>query len=141
MIFDKQTLMSDQQAITATAGSMNQIDLTPRGSSLYSMVRDIGPGRPIPIAVQVTENFNNLTSLQVSLETDEDVAFGSPQVVRQTQAIPLASLVAGYKFLIDWVPRGTNERYMRIKYTVVGTAPTAGKVTAGITLAEAQTNG
>jgi hypothetical protein len=28
-----------------------------------------------------------------------------------------------------------NERYMRIKYTVVGTAPTQGKITAGFVAA------
>lgn len=138
MIFDKQTLMSDQQAITATAGSTNQIDLSPRGSGI---VRDIGPGNKVPICVQVTETFNNLTSLSVSLQTDEDSAFGSPQTVAVTPAIPLAQLVAGYQFNLDFVPRGANERYMRLLYTVVGTAPTLGKVTGGPVLAGPQTNG
>jgi len=38
------------------------------------------------------------------------------------------------------VPIGTNERYMRLKYTLVGTAPTTGKITAGVTAGN-QTNG
>jgi hypothetical protein len=139
MILDRQTLMSDRQAITATAGSTDQIDLSPRASGL---VRDIGPGSNLPIAVQVVENFNNLTSLTVSLQVDEDSAFGSPKTVAVTPAIPLAQLVAGYSFpSIDYIPRGTDERYMRLLYTVAGTAPTLGRITAGISLTGPHSNG
>lgn len=137
MILDRQTLLSDRQAITATAGSTDQIDLSPRGSGI---VRDIGPGVNIPLFVQVVEAFNNLTSLTVSLQVDEDSAFGSPKTVATTPAILLASLVAGYKFNLDYVPRGTDERYMRLLYTVAGTAPTTGRITAGVSLSEGQTN-
>ena len=137
MILDRQTLMSNAQAITATAGSTDQLDLSPRATGV---IRDIGAGNSIPLFIQVTETFNNLTSLTVSVQTDEDSAFGSPVTVLATQAIPLASLVAGYKFLIDEVPRGSAERYIRILYTVVGTAPTLGKITAGVNLGGVQTN-
>lgn len=137
MILDRQTLLSDRQAITATAGSTDQIDLSPRGSGI---VRDIGPGVNIPLFAQVVETFNNLTSLTVSLQVDEDSAFGSPKTVATTPAIPLASLVAGYKIPIDYIPRGTDERYMRLLYTVAGTAPTTGRITAGVSLSEGQTN-
>lgn len=137
MILDRQTLLSDRQAITATAGSTDQIDLSPRASGL---VRDIGPGNNLPLFVQVVEGFNNLTSLTVSLQVDEDSAFGSPKTVATTPAILLAQLVAGYKFNLDYVPRGTDERYMRLLYTVAGTAPTLGRITAGISLSEGHTN-
>ena len=33
---------------------------------------------------------------------------------------------------MSYVPRGTNERYMRLYYDVTGTAPTTGKITAGL---------
>lgn len=138
MILDNQTLLSNAQAITADAGSTNQIDLSPRASGL---VRDIGPGKPIPLLVQVVEAFNNLTSIVVSVQTDEDSAFGSPTTVASTGAIPLASLVAGYQFNLDYVPRGTKERYMRLYYDITGTAPTAGKITAGVVHGGHQTNG
>jgi hypothetical protein len=138
MILDRQTLFSDRQLVTATAGSVDQIDLSPRGAGI---VRDIGVGSNIPLFIQVVENFNNLTSLTVSLQVDEDSAFGSPKTVAVTPAIPLAQLVAGYKFNMDYVPRGTDERYMRLLYTVAGTAPTTGRITAGVSLSEGQTNG
>lgn len=138
MILDNQTLLSNAQAITADAGSTNQIDLSPRWTGL---IRDIGPGMAIPLFIQVVETFNNLTNIVVSVQVDEDSAFGSPTTVVSTAAIPLASLVAGYKFNLDWVPRLTNERYMRIFYDITGTAPTLGKITAGIAMGGTQTNG
>lgn len=137
MILDNQTLLSNAQAITADAGSTNQIDLSPRGAGI---VRDIGPGKPIPLLIQVVEQFNNLTSLVVSIQVDEDSAFGTPKTVAQSQAIPLASLVPGYAFNLDYVPRGTDERYMRVYYDITGTAPTTGKITAGVLFAGHQTN-
>lgn len=138
MILDNQTLLSNAQAITADAGSTNQIDLSPRASGI---VRDIGPGKPIPLLVQVVEAFNNLTSIVVSVQTDEDSAFGSPTTVASTGAIPLASLVAGYQFNLDYIPRDTQERYMRLYYDITGTAPTTGKITAGVVHGGHQTNG
>ena len=138
MILDNQTLFSNAQAITADAGSTNQIDLSPLGASI---IRDIGPGSQVPLFIQVVEAFNDLTSLTVSVQVDNDRSFGSPTTVVSTAAIPLASLVAGYKFNLDFVPRLTNERYMRVYYDVTGTAPTTGKITAGISLSGPQTNG
>ena len=137
MILDNQTLLSDAQAITADAGSTNQIDLSPRASGV---IRDIGPGNNVPLLIQVVEAFNNLTSLVVSVQVDEDSAFGSPTTVVSTAAIPLAQLVAGYAFNLDFVPRLSNERYMRLFYDITGTAPTTGKITAGVNLSGPQTN-
>lgn len=142
MIVDNTLVLSDSQAITATAASTNQIDVGAAGTTYLggAIRRDIGDGLNIPILVEVTQAFNNLTSLQVSLETDDDAAFGSPKTVASGPAIPLASLTAGAQ--ISWparVPVGTDERYFRLKYTVVGTAPTTGKVFASI-VAGRQTN-
>lgn len=134
MIFDQQTLLSDAQAITATAASTNIIDLGP-----IKIKRDIGKGKQIPLLIQVVEAFNNLTSLAVALQVDDDVAFGSPKTV-WTQTIVLADLKAGYVVVPEYITRGTDERYLRINYTVTGTAPTTGKVTAGVTMGN-QSNG
>lgn len=125
MILDETVLLSDDQAITATANSTNTIDL---GAD-----RDIGKGVPVPLLVQVTEDFDNLTSLTIAVQTDDNDSFSSATTLATTGAIPLASLVAGYQAPLDFVPRGT-ERYVRLAYTVTGVAPTAGKVTAGIVL-------
>lgn len=136
-ILDNQTLLSDRQAITATVASTNTIDLSPISAGLR---RDIGAGSNVPLLIQVVEQFNNLTSLTVTVETDDNSAFSSPKTVMSSGAIPLASLVAGYQFNIDNFPRGTNERFVQLRYTVAGTAPTLGRITAGVTLGGAQTN-
>ncbi|MGX1353372.1 hypothetical protein AB7M49_006993 [Bradyrhizobium elkanii] len=128
MIFDRTNLLSDAQAITATAASTNVIDLGP-----VAIARDIGKGRPIPLLIQVVEAFNNLTSLTVALQTDDNSAFGSAKTVWSSTVL-LADLIAGAVVVPEYITRGTNERYMRLNYTVTGTAPTTGKITAGVTM-------
>lgn len=135
MIFDVTTLFSAGQAITASAASTNTIDLGATGTvygAAAATVRDIGPGNSIPIRVQVVQSFNNLTSLAVALQTDDNTGFSTPATAWNSPAVVLASLVAGYVFDMERIPRRTNERYVRLFYTVVGTAPTLGQVTAGI---------
>jgi hypothetical protein len=144
MIYDKQGLFSDAQAITADAGSTNTIDLgatgTPYGASA-ALIRDIGKGDcGIPISITVTETFNNLTSLQVSVQTDDNSGFSSPSTRVLSELIPLSGLTAGSTVsAIITFPEGTKERYVRLFYDVTGTAPTTGKITAGVVAAR-QTN-
>ncbi len=130
MLFDAKLLLSNQQAITATAPSTDVIDT---GSE-----KDVGKGGCVPLVIQVTEDFNTLTSLAVAIQTDSDSAFGSPKTLA-TVTILLADLKAGYMSPVITLPQGC-ERYIRLNYTVAGTAPTTGKVTAGI-VAGVQTNG
>ncbi len=139
MIFNNQELFSDKQAITATADSTNVIDIgvpgTPydaRGPLNY----DIGKGTMIPLTVTVTEDFNNLTTLEISVQTGSTTGLGT-EVASQT--IALADLRAGALFNLVTLPIGVEERYLGIVYTVAGTAPTTGRVTAGITMGT-QTN-
>lgn len=132
MIFDKTNKFSSEQAVTATAASTNVIDL---GVSL----RDVGVGEHVPVWVGVDVDFAGLTSLQVSVETDDDEAFGTAKTVIQTGAVLLADLKAGYQFSIQDVPKNVLGRYMRLNYTVVGTG-TAGTLTSGVTMGN-QTNG
>lgn len=123
MLLDQQALFSAAQAITATAASTNVIDT---GSN-----KDVGKYGDIPLLIQVVEAFNNLTSLTVTVQTDDNSAFSSAADVL-TMTIPLASLVLGYKSPVITLPM-KMERYIRLNYTVTGTSPTTGKVTAGIT--------
>lgn len=122
MLLDQQALFSAAQAITATAASTNVIDT---GSN-----KDVGKYGDIPLLIQVVEGFNNLTSLNVTVQTDDNSAFSSAADVL-SMTIPLASLVLGYKSPVITLPM-KMERYIRLNYTVTGTAPTTGKVTAGI---------
>jgi hypothetical protein len=132
MILDLQSIFSDQQAITATAASTNVIDLGPNPL-------DAGWGNSIPLLVQVTETFNNLTSLAVALQASDDPAFGSSTTVF-TETVLLANLKAGARIAHKVIPYNTVGRYLRLNYTVAGsTAPTKGKVTAGITTGNDET--
>ena len=143
MIFSKEQLLSDDQAITASAASTNHIDLgavgTPHGAGA-PIKRDIGKGQPIPFEVIVTEDFATLTSLTVALQVDDDVAFGSPKTIKTSGAIAAADLVAGANLFPDLsLPTGITERYVRLNYTVAGTNASAGKILAGVSMGR-QTN-
>jgi len=144
MILDATTLFSAAQAVTATAPSTNVIDLGQTGTvfgAATAITRDVGKGATVPIAIRIAENFNNLTSVTVTVETDDNSGFSSPTTVFSSPAYALADLQAGARHLLpDALPIGTAERYVRLKYTLAGTAPTTGKITAGIA-AGLQTNG
>jgi len=142
MIFDRTLLFSNAQAIVATAASTDNVDLLATGTvygAAAALQKDIGKGASIPLLIQVVEAFNTLTSLTVTVQCDDNSAFSSAKDVL-TVTLPLASLTAGRTFPIIAIPPGVNERYMRLNYTVTGTAPTLGKVTAGVVMG-VQTNG
>jgi len=139
MIFSAQQLFSDDQAITATAVSTNVIDLgvagTPYGAAA-ALNQDVGKGAKVPFLAQVTADFNNLTTLRIAVETGATTALGTEILGVD---VPLASLVAGYQVPFDVLPDQLTERYLGVRYTVTGTAPTTGTVTSGITMGN-QTN-
>lgn len=142
MIMDRTLLFSNAQAITADAASTDVVDLLATGTAYghaSALTKDVGKGASIPLLIQVVETFNTLTSLRVVVQCDDNVGFSSAKDVLEV-TLPLASLTAGRTFPIVAIPPGLNERYMRIFYDVVGTAPTLGKVTAGV-VAGVQTNG
>lgn len=126
MVLDKQTLFSSEQAITGDAASTNVYDT---GAS-----PDVGPGHIHRLFGIVTASFNTLTSLNIILETDSDEAFGSAATLWTVNRV-LAGLTAGTDLKLPPIPRGC-ERYLRLRYDVVGTDPTTGKITAGIILDE-----
>lgn len=137
MIFDQEGLLSDQQAITGTARSTNIIDLGAQGvphGDAAALQMDVGLISAIPILIQVTQAFNTLTSLDIAIQNDGDVAFGSPVTLFE-QNILLADLVPGKKINYDILPNGLKERYLSINYTVNGSNPSTGKIMAGIVAA------
>lgn len=125
MLLDNQAIFSDAQAVTANAASTNVIKMANTDG-----LTEVSFGTPIPLLIQVVEDFAGLTSVKIGIQTSADESFSSPKTLVETDAIPLASLKSGYKFPINFVPKG-NLGYMRTYYTVVGTG-TAGKITAGI---------
>lgn len=136
MIEDNSLRLSDAQAITATAPSTHVIDLGQRGGSI---ARDIGVGSAVPLSVRVVQSFNNLTSLTVAVQTSPDNA--SWTTIATGRAVPLAELMAGHQFAVPAsFPEGTRARYVRLHYTIAGTAPTSGAVSA-VVVADRQTAG
>lgn len=134
MLFSQQQLFSDHQAITADAASTNILDTLAAGTpyaAAAAVEKNLGKGTPIPISVRVTEAFNTLTSLNIRLEVDDNSSFSSAKVVRTVNVL-LADLVVGKDIDFRYIPKGTDERYIRLYYDVVGTNPTLGKIHAGV---------
>jgi hypothetical protein len=59
--------------------------------------------------------------------------------VLYTETIPLASLIIGKQTLMQYIPNGVTGQFIGLRYTVTGTNPTLGKITAGISMGN-QTN-
>ena len=139
MIFSAQQLFSDDQAITASADSTNVIDLGVAGTpydAAAALNQDVGKGAGVPFLVQVTEAFDNLTTLEIKISTGATTALGTTVI---SQTIALADLIVGKQMAVVVLPNDITERYLGIEYVVVGTAPSVGKVTAGIVMG-VQTN-
>lgn len=139
MIFSAQQLFSDDQAITATAVSTNVIDLGAAGTpydAAAALNQDVGKGNPVCLLAQVTEDFDNLTDLTIAIETGSTTSLGT---VVADVTIALADLTQGKQIPIQYLPNDITERYLGLRYTVNGTAPTTGKFTSGITMGN-QTN-
>jgi len=127
MIFDKQTLFSNDQAVTNSQASTNYIDL--------GAVRDIGIGMPIEVFAMMTATAQSAgaSTLVAAIETDTQSSFATKVTLAQTSAIAKASLVQGFEFLKMKLPQGV-QRYLQLSYTV-GTADlTAGTIRAGLIL-------
>lgn len=136
--FDKQLCFSDAQALTATAYSTNIIDFGARGTPKHgaaALGRDMGNNDNLflEISVDVTMVSGGSSTLDITLEQDDDAAFGSAETIFTCAQIAKASLVAGYVVPdLTRLPKGLTKRYARLKYTV-GTANfTAGAISAAI---------
>ena len=127
-MIDSLLMFSEDQAITATAVSENIIDL---GKN-----REIAFGTPIALAVMVKEDFNNLTSLKVAIKTSETADLADA-VELASSTVAAANLKKGKYVPLSFMPAG-NKGFCQLEYTVVGTAPTTGKISAYLTDAIAQ---
>ncbi|MGE4416815.1 MAG: Bbp16 family capsid cement protein [Marinobacterium sp.] len=123
MYMDKQQMFSEDQAVTASAASTNVIDLGSADAGRSSM----------EVFARVSEAFNNLTSLGVKLQTATDAAFTTPVDLPAQETDLLAALTLNKEIFKAKLPQGCL-RYVRLYFTVTGTAPTTGKITAGIIL-------
>ena len=129
MLMDKQTLFSEEQAITASAASANYIDL--------GVARNIGVGEDLYLVLTVTEEFDDTgddSTITPVLQTDDNSAFSSAVAVRTYDTLAANSPVGTKKiYRLDPVnDAGTYEQYLRLYYTVAGGDLSAGKITAGL---------
>lgn len=139
MILDANLTLAEDQAVTATAISENVMQLNAAGTvhgEGAAIVRNLGPGKEIPLLIQVTEDFATLTSLTITLETSANADLSSPTVMASSGAIAAASLVAGYRPSFTRVfPDGALSDYIGLRFTVTGSNATAGKITAAVATA------
>lgn len=143
MIFSAQQIFSDDQAVTATAISTNVIDLGLPGTPFDAVAplnQDIGKGAPVPILIQVTEDFTHATSsdMTVTLEVSAAAGLTSP-VVLATETIAFADLVAGKQTFLQYLPNGADLQFLGVRYSSSSGSWTGGTITAGVTMGN-QTN-
>lgn len=135
-MLDKHNLFSNDQAITVTAPSETVIDLGANDSK----VQDLTEKGSIAFFAIVTEAFAGLTELNFILQTDDNEAFSTPKALLASGNIAAADLTVGYLMhLMAGLSHNKFERYVRLLYTVNGTA-TSGKITAGYSIGGFQTN-
>lgn len=141
MILDKTNELSNSQAVSTTAASTNVIDLGAPGTVLggpAALVRDIGPGMPIPLMVQVTGTVTGPGNMVVEVRTCTTASMTGAVTLARTTAMTTAQLTAGYQIPIPVVPLDMSSRYMDVRYVVDSTLSISG-ISAGI-VAGLQTN-
>lgn len=124
MLLDAQNLFSDKQEITV-------------GTTVSANVIKFGKGEVsfLPFMAQVVENFSNIKSLTLKIETSDDENFSTPVTLAESN-LPVEELKEGNVFPISRFPKG-NKGYMRLIYTTdadENVLETSGKITAGATL-------
>lgn len=133
MLLDNEEVLSDAQALTATAVSTNKYD-----TGADPTTKKFGAGKPKGIGFFVDVAADATTgdeTYQFGVVSDADSALGSP-TVHESRAIARATLVAGFKFFIALPPEADVERYIGAQYTLGGTTPTI-TVTSALMTAEA----
>lgn len=126
MLQSQELTFSDAQNLTATAASTNIIDLGATGTVLgapAALTRDIGKGNPIPLVIRLTAAATGTSpTLDVAVQVDTVENFASPTTIATTEQ--KAGGAAGDEVYLDvYLPEGTNQRYLRLNYTLGGTSP------------------
>jgi hypothetical protein len=121
MYVDHNLLYSEDQAITADAVSTNVVKHDNIG---------IGRGEKMSLVLQVTEAFNTLTNLIVSLQADSVVTMDDTVQTVLSKTILLADLTLGAQFVLgeSEILNPDVDIFSNIKYDVTGSNPTTGKL-------------
>lgn len=131
MITDSQATLSAAQVVTASAVSTNTIDL--------SQARDLAPGEELNVYfnVDVAATAAGAATVTFQVISSAAAALTSPTIIVQTDAIPKATLVAGFKLQLP-IARAPltalGQRYLGVQYTVATGPLTAGSFSAGVVI-------
>lgn len=121
MLLDQNAMLSQAQAVSATAASSNTIDLTAAGNAV--------PGSLFFVA-QVDTAFTGEGSLKIALQTSDSSAFSNvTELLGTTYSASLLG-TAGQLLCAVPVPAGLK-RYVRAYYTV--SSVSGGKLTCFLT--------
>lgn len=120
------TALGGDGPITATAFSTKGLDRI--------KVQDVGAGEPIKAYARVTQAFNNLTSLQIDVGMCDDTSGTNfTSLINGGKVVLLAALTLNALIPLGFINSGAAKKeFICAKFTVVGTAPTTGKVTCGL---------
>ena len=77
MRLDSQAILSDAQKITSAAVSTNVVKM----ASTENGLTEVAFGAPVPLLIQVVEDFAGLTSLKVEVQTSATEDFASPKTL------------------------------------------------------------
>lgn len=117
MIIDALNKVSAAQAVTATAASTDSID--------WGEDREMGVGEPLALVVGVVAvTPGSITALTIAWQADDNSGFSSPRSISSTDAIPIAEVTLGRRFVVPLPPDYRNERYGRANYTIAGSGGT-----------------
>lgn len=133
MILSAELLFSDGQSVTASGASTNLIDLGATGTPLggNALDRELGFGTPIPIRVSADAAATGTSpTCTVKIQSDTTAAFSSATDVSPAYTLGTG---AGAVAELTYIPEGTNERFIRLYYTLGGTSPVF-TISAGIIL-------
>lgn len=121
MILDNDMKLSEGQAVTADAVSTNVLDRMKAGAL----------GKDLFLVVRVAEAFTSggAGTLQIGLQTDDDVAFGSLTSLLFSPVYALADLTVNKELFRVKLPKNL-ERYLRLNYDNGTAVFTAGKLDA-----------
>lgn len=121
MFLDSQLLLSDAQALTATAVSTNTIDTA-------LATNEFGAGEPLALVFTVdvaADAASTDETYQFQLIQSANANLSSQDVLLQTDTayITRSVLVAGYKIVIPIPPGMKSKRYIGARYVLGGTTP------------------
>lgn len=117
MTIDDNLKFSDAQALSG-AGSVASTTVVD-----FSSDRNIGVGEPVCVVVKCDVALAGTSpTVAVAVQVDDNSAFTSPTVL--ITGMTLTSLAAGAQLAVPIPPSAAAERYMRVLYTLGGTAPT-----------------